>query len=266
MKKCAYILILIAAIAFASCNGGATSAAGNSNNDNFVTKKIHTVCLLDSSDEKSPKYETNISVELLEPDNKERENKINSTIANAVFGYDDLSFDAAADSFIANAHAEYADLLPEYLNEKQINENPSWFNFSHIIKTHIEHGRKDVINYVIANEYYTGGAHPNSAYTIINFDAQTGDEIKLEDIFKDDYEESLCNRLTDALAEKIGARSRKEIQEKGYLTFNDIFPTENFIIKDDSILFCYNLYEIAPRAAGITTLGFTYEELSIILK
>ena len=266
MKKCAYILILIVAIAFASCNGNLTSAGVDSSNDNFVAKKMHTVCLLDSSDEKSPKYETDICIELLECDDKERENKINSTIIDAVFGYEGLSCDAAMDSFIANAHAEYADLLPEYLNEKQINENPAWFNFSHIINTHIEHGRKDVINYVIHSEYYNGGAHPNSALVIINFDAATGEEIRLDDIFKENYEEYLCNRLTDALAEKIGARSRKEIQEKGYLTFNDIFPTENFIIKDDSILFCYNLYEIAPRAAGTTTLGFTYEELSIILK
>ena len=267
MKKCVYFLILIIALASASCNGVSTTSAGSSGNaDNFITKKWLNVSLLDSTDDNSPKYETKFSIELFESDNKEREGKINSSILYAIFGYDNLSAEAAMDSFLTNAYAEYADLRPEYLNEKQINENPAWFNFSHIVNTRVEYGYRDIINYIIHNEYYNGGAHPNSAYTIINFDPNTGNEIKLNDVFKDNYEEFLNNRLIDALAEKIGANSRKEIQEKGYLTFNDIFPTENFIMKEDSILFYYNMYERAPRAAGTTILGFTYEDLSIILK
>ena len=93
-----------------------------------------------------------------------------------------------------------------------------------------------------------------------------GNEIYLADIFKEGYEEYLCNRLTDALADKIGATSRKDIKEKGYLTFNDIYPTENFMMKKDSILFFYNAYDIAPYCMGTTTLGFTYDELSEIMK
>lgn len=266
MKKCACFLILIVAMIFVSCNGVVTSADNNGNEDKFVVKKLQTVCLLDSTDNNSPKCETDISIELLESDDKERETKMNNSILNAIFGYENLAPEVAIDSFIAHVNEEYADLRPEYLNEKQINKNAAWFNFSYIINTHVEYGCKDVINYIIHSEYYTGGANSNSAYTIINFDAVSGNEIKLNDIFKEDYEEYLNNRLTDALAEKIGANSRKEIKEKGYLTFNDIYPTENFIMKKDSILFYYNLYEIAPRSAGTTILGFTYDELSIIMK
>ena len=38
------------------------------------------------------------------------------------------------------------------------------------------------------------------------------------------------------------------------------------MLKKDSIHFFYNRYDIAPYAAGTTTLGFPYEELSEIMK
>ncbi|MBE6302970.1 MAG: DUF3298 and DUF4163 domain-containing protein [Bacteroidales bacterium] len=265
MKKCAYFLILIIAMVLSSCNGTVVTSA-NKNKDEFVTKKLQTVWLLDSTEKNSPKCEIDVSIDFVQSDDKERETKINNSILNAIFGYENVSVETAIDSFVANVHEEYVAMRPEYFNEKQINENAAWLNFSYIINTTIEYGRKDVINYIINNECYTGGANPNSACIIINFDAETGDEIKLNDIFKENYEEYLSGRLTDALAAKIGAGSRKEIKEKGYLTFNDIYPTENFIMKKDSILFYYNLYEIAPRSAGTTILGFTYDELSTIMK
>ena len=265
MKKCAYFLILIIAFALFSCNGAVVTSA-DKNKDEFVTKKSQTVCLLDSTEENSPKCQTDISIDYVVSADKERETKINNSILYAIFGYENISAEAAIDSFVAHVHEEYACLRPEYINEKQINANAAWLNHSYIIDTKVEYGRKGVINYIIHSESYTGGANPNSAYTIINFDSETGCEIKLDDIFKENYEEYLCSRLTDALAKKIGAGSREEIKEKGYLTFNDIYPTENFIMKKDSILFYYNLYEIAPRAAGTTILGFKYDELSTIMK
>ncbi len=264
MKKCAYFIILIVATALISCNG--TNVTSTDSKYKFTAKKLQTVCLLDSTDDNSPKYETNVSIDMVESEDKESETRINNSILYAIFGCENMTFEAAMDSFITHVHEEYSDLRPEYLNEKQINRNPAWFNFSYIINTKVEYGRNNIINYIIHNEYFTGGANPNSAYTIINFDPENGNEIKLCDIFKENYEEYLNNRLTDALAEKIGANSRKEMKEKGYLTFNDIFPTENFIMKKDSILFYYNLYEIAPRSAGTTILGFTYDDLSAIMK
>ena len=97
-------------------------------------------------------------------------------------------------------------------------------------------------------------------------DPETGDEITLNDVFREGYEDFLVNRLTDALADKLGANSRREIMEKGFLTFNDIYPSENFMLKKDSIHFFYNRYDIAPYAAGTTTLSFAYDDLSGIMK
>jgi hypothetical protein len=45
----------------------------------------------------------------------------------------------------------------------------------------------------------------------------------------------------------------------------DIFPSENFILNDETITFVYNPYEIAPYAVGSIELIITYSEVSKIL-
>lgn len=263
MKKCALYIILIAGI-ITACN--TTPGDGRRNNDKFIEHNSSCTLLLDTASNNSPKYECNISIKTIESDNKERMDKINNSIIATIFGSENGDLTATVDTFMANIRSDYYDLLPEYLNEKHINENAPWFNFSYDLKTNVEYGRGGTIIYEIYNYTYNGGAHPHTIYTYINFNPESGNEIYLADIFKEGYEEYLCNRLTDALADKIGATSRKDIKEKGYLTFNDIYPTENFIMKKDSILFFYNTYDIAPYSMGTTTLGFTYDELSEIMK
>ena len=267
MKKCVTFLSIIVAMLLTAC-GGSTgkSKEDKSNSIKFETISRKDTCYLDNTFSESPKYVSNISVKVAECENKEVEARINSSILYTIFEYENMRMDAAIDTFVSNTFTEYYDLRPEYFNEKQMNRNPVWFNFEYDLKTDIEYGRNNTVIYEIENYFFTGGAHPNTVVTYINFNPETGDEIRLDDIFKENYEEMLNNRLTDALANKIGAKSRKEIMEKGYLTFNDIYPTENFMLKEDSILFFYNRYDIAPYATGTTTLGFSYEELSDIMK
>ena len=267
MKKCVTFMTIVVATLLTACNGSTHSAKEQEKDcTKFTTISRKDTCYLEDGDKESPKYLSCVSVNVAESDNKELETKINNTILYTIFEYENLEMDAAIDSFISGTFNEYYDLRPEYFNVKQMNRNPVWFNFEYDLKTDVEYGRDNTIIYKIENFYFSGGAHPNTVVTYINFNPETGDEIKLDDIFKENYEEMLNNRLIDALANKIGAKSRKEIMEKGYLTFNDIYPTENFMLKQDSILFFYNRYDIAPYATGTTTLGFSYEELSDIMK
>ncbi|MBR5275671.1 MAG: DUF3298 domain-containing protein [Bacteroidaceae bacterium] len=265
MKKCATYLFFSLMFLLASC-GGSNSASTEKNSDTFVLETIKNVCLLDSSSSNSPKYECNIAIHVMKSDDKARQDKVNSSILYTIFGFEGSNIQVAIDSFIDIMHSEYRDIRPEYLNEKHINENPPYFNFNYDIETSVSYGRGGAINYGVYCKSSNGTSTVNTIYTHINYNPATGDEIKLCDVFKDNIEEYLCSRLTDALADKIGAGSRKEIKEKGYLLFNDIYPTENFILKEDSIVFVFNNYDISSYTQGCTSLGFSYEELSDILK
>ncbi len=263
MKKCVLYIILIVGI-LTACNNGQGNTTPKTD-DTFAEKSRKSTFVLDTTSTKSPRYDCALSIQTIVSDNKKREEKINRAIQYTIFGSEGNNIDAAIDTLLAAIRSDYNDMRPEYINEKHINESAEWFNFTYNLKTKVDYGYDGTIIYEIRCYSRNGGSKPSEICTYLNFDPLSGDEIHLTDIFKEGYEEYLCNRLTDALADIIGANSRQEIKAKGYLNFNDIYPTENFQLGRDSIHFFYNPYDIAPPEQGTTIIGFAYEELSDIL-
>jgi hypothetical protein len=72
--------------------------------------------------------------------------------------------------------------------------------------------------------------------------------------------------LLKALKEKTGSDDLAALKEKGYLNAMDMFPTENFILGEETITFIYNPYEIAPYNMGSTELIIPYNDVDKILK
>ena len=114
-------------------------------------------------------------------------------------------------------------------------------------------------------DYYEGGAHGINQLITFNFDIATGKLITLADVFAPGYESQLKTSLMKALKSKTGLNSINELKDAGYLYSMDMFPSENFILNDETITFVYNPYEIAPYAVGSIELVITYNEVSQIL-
>ncbi len=260
-----------------ACKDNTRKSGGNENSGTDLFANGETVVFeefadsasikLDSLNDESPKFTSKVHLKTAKSKNKEVEDKINSAITYRAFGHNDsLGVKEAYDAFIKEMKDEYMLLRPEYLNEKDIDGNAPWFNYNFDVTGYNEIGHNNIINYKITTIYYTGGAHGNEVYTFINFDPETGEEITLQQLFKENYEEVLTDRLTNKLAKHIGASSVEDIQEKGYLVFNDMYATDNFALEKDSIIFFYNNYDIAPYSQGKTRLAFSYEELKDIMK
>ena len=62
------------------------------------------------------------------------------------------------------------------------------------------------------------------------------------------------------------ATSMEALQEKGYLLWSGMYPSKNFLLKDDGMEFLYNTYEIAPYVVGVTVLKIPYGDLTDLLK
>ena len=124
-----------------------------------------------------------------------------------------------------------------------------------------EYGLNGVINYTLHEDYYGGGAHPTQLITIKRFRTTTGDPIDLWDIFADSCSNSIKNLLTEKLIVQVGVRNLEELKELGYLDMVDMFIPNNFWMYQDSLVFFFNQYDIAPYALGQMSLPFSYEEL-----
>lgn len=117
------------------------------------------------------------------------------------------------------------------------------------IKTEL---RAALDNYITALSYIAinNGNGELTKYTIVrNFDPKSGKLITFQELFGKDYKE----KLTKEIIERIADRENLEkddiagLQAKGYFIGIDPYPTDNFILTDDSIVFIYTPGEISQK-------------------
>ncbi len=112
---------------------------------------------------------------------------------------------------------------------------------------------------------FTGGAHGNSNITYLNFNAQTGDLLKLTDMVSD-------TTALKKIAELKFEKTQKEFAKDNDFEFNKgdyfwgypFFLPANIAITKNGLLFMYNPYEAAAYAYGPISFELTWQELSAI--
>lgn len=164
----------------------------------------------------------------------------------------EMSVDEAIEQYIAEKKKEFHDdeLAPTLYDH---------------LKGRAEYGKDDVINYRVIEDFYEGGAHPTQQVTIYRFDASTGEFLSLESFFPDSSRNALKQKLTERLMQYCNVKTLEELQSIGYLEMMDMFISPNFAMREDSIEFYYNQYDIAPYAAGPSIICLGYDEVKELM-
>ena len=270
MKKCAEIIFYSFVIALFSCCGNEKKKSQETSDVREMTIipfEYHETYKLSEQASDSPTLKFDFMLSLVDAGDSTVTSNINQAIAYTLFESTGNSIEDACEKFIAQHKTEYKELLPDYINSKENDMPEVWFYNYYLANCEAETGYKGCINYTILWEEFTGGAHPNSFYTVLNFNPETGEEIVLSDILKDNYEDALTDILIKNLAKQLQVENIEGIKDKGYLyQDNDMFISNNFILDSAKIVFIYNKYEIAPYAFGDIMITVTYDELKDILK
>lgn len=267
MKKYAAFIYSLVLISFFACNGGEKNRTANEeciieNGIEITPLELHETFKLDDNGADSPTLTIDISLSVIKTKEKEATDNINQAIAYTLFESDSSDLKVACNNFITNCKEEYMEMKSDYINSRS---DAPWFNNYYNMSSEVEDGYKGVLNYVIFHEIYTGGAHPNSYYTALNFDPSTGREVMLQEIFKENYETRLTQELVVELANHFKVEPVTEVVVRGYL-INDFYISNNFILGKEKITFIYNRYDIAPYAAGEIMLDINYNRLKDVLK
>ena len=144
---------------------------------------------------------------------------------------------------------------------------PHGLDYEYIINTEVHYGNnKDIIGNFINMYQYSGGAHGGTFITCRNYRLKDGSVVTLDNYFKPDYEKVLIPILERKLLEYAGCNSRDELDEYGYFSNDPMFVSDNFEIRQDTIDFIYNQYDIAPYSTGITTLSVPLNEIENLIK
>ena len=144
---------------------------------------------------------------------------------------------------------------------------PRNIDYEYVINTEVHYGNnRDIIGHFINMYQYTGGAHGGTFITCRNYRLEDGSVVTLDNYFKPGYEKVLIPILEKKLLEYAECSSREELDEHGYFSNEPMFVSDNFEIRQDTIDFIYNQYDIAPYSTGITTLSVPEDEIRSILR
>ena len=220
-----------------------------------------------SNEERSPLCSVSLKIAAATKESGKVGEKINASVAYRLFNQESVGLKGCIEQFAENYVKTYkSNMLPLYNEDRADTTKRQWYEFHYIINSTTEQTSRRTLAYLATVDYSEG--HTNSIHQTIplNFYSDTGDEITRKDIFVDGYETQLTPILLKALMERVEVESIEGLKEKGYLQTVDIYPSENFIVGDNTITFIYNPSEIASLELGTIQLVLTYAQMEKFIK
>ena len=163
---------------------------------------------------------------------------------------DKLTPQIAIPTFVSQYIKEYMEIA-QLVRQKE--KDKSQLIGELTIKTEL---RAALDNYITALSHIAinNGNGELTKYTIVrNFDPKNGKLITLQEQFGKDYKEKLTKEIIKRIAdrENLEKDDIAGLQAKGYFIGIDPYPTDNFILTDDSIMFIYTPGEISQKEVRV---------------
>lgn len=158
------------------------------------------------------------------------------------------------------------DLVDQFLlnYERTANDFPDYeLPWEATILGKVNQQNEKLISMEFTIDMFTGGAHGYNSINYLNFDAETGKLLVVEDLFTSEFTEKAAQdfRVKQNIPE--GA----SINDTGFLFENEKFHLPaNIGIYPGKIVLHYNAYEIAPYSAGSFRMTYSRAEISEYLK
>ncbi|WP_455638400.1 DUF3298 domain-containing protein [Parabacteroides sp.] len=204
-------------------------------------------------------------------DNQEMLKKLQKQFVLSFFGdnYVTLSPEEAVAKYTEDYLNSYKELEEDFKADLAKDDDTpvgAWYSYYEMSSNDIAYNKNDILSYTVNFENYTGGAHGAHAYNNHVINLKTGDIIKEEDIFIENYEDDLAQILIDRIAKQNNVDNPKELENVGFFSVDEIFPNGNFLVDDYGITYTFNEYEIAAYVVGATNVHLPYEEIQYLLK
>jgi len=162
-----------------------------------------------AGDESSaPKCSVHLEVAMAKGDSASSAKTINDALAHELFYIDGLTLEQAADSFARKYTDDYRkNIVPLYREDRDDELKRAWYEYYYNISSEATGGRDGVTVYKAVVDYYEGGAHGINQELYFNFDAATGRQLMLSDLFVPGFEQPLSQLLLKSLMDQTGTES-----------------------------------------------------------
>lgn len=255
-------LILLAIIGLAACENNSNEASFDSGSfefEEFSKTWYAPFCAEDSTS--CAKIEAVFPFIANEPSGSGK--IINDSIFNFIktmIGGFEMDQEAIASKPLPN-------LVVRFFNEyKSFTEEFADFSLPWVIEIRgkLLYNSSNIVSIELADYSFTGGAHPNYAVQLINFDVKTGKILTIEDFISDFDALKLLAEEQFRLARKM--KKAERLEDAGFM-FGDSFTLPaNFALSKDGLYFFYNPYEAGAYVLGTTDFTIPFEDLEGIIK
>lgn len=166
------------------------------------------------------------------------------------------------DNYVSNYIKEYKEFEKDFDPNSEMNYTYNWEQSSNM---GILFNDDNILTIYTGFYQYSGGAHGIFGTDFYSINLQTGAKIELNDVFVPDFRRIVTPLIIDALKNYHQVETDKELNEILF-DLNDIEVSENFYICKGGIGFYYNVYEIAPYAAGTSEAFIPFEKIKGVLR
>ena len=260
------ISLFVAGCLLLSC--GEQSARQLQFGETAISKKEHLF-----ADESKPACNLSVNLEYVSnASTPGAKDSLNTYLLSAALGnkYSHTAPQEAIEGFAKEYIKDYRNDLEPMIKkdiESQIDNDQltAWYSYELKIEGSVETYVGELLTYRTYKEEYSGGPHGMYTTEFINIDLTDLHQLQLDELFLEDYQETLTELLWYQLALDNGVENRDELEEMGYATTGELAPIENFFLSTQGITFYYNVYEIAPYSMGPTQITLPFGQLEYIL-
>ncbi|MEG1312436.1 MAG: DUF3298 and DUF4163 domain-containing protein [Romboutsia sp.] len=185
-----------------------------------------------------------INIPIIMTSNKDIDYSINEKIRNDIM------------KFYDNAEKEAKNYFKDILDFKN--------KFVANVDFEVKKNSDDMLSIKTRYYSYSGGAHGYYEDVTYNIEIKNGEILELSDLFKEksDYKKVINNEIRN----KIENLGKQDSESKGIYQFEGIKDNQKYYIQDDNLVIYFDLYEIAPYAAGIPEYPINIDVINHILK
>lgn len=158
---------------------------------------------------------------------------------------------------------ELAEEAAESIGE--VETDPDSYYYDSRREIEVTRADESVLSLTILSYSYVGGVHGDSGYTSVNFSAESGEILTLNDILED--ADGFQETAQAYIVEKLGGEYGDELFEGYEETVASMWETEPVWYLDaEGITFIFNPYELGPYSMGTACVTCPYDEVGGYMK
>lgn len=169
---------------------------------------------------------------------------------------------AEKDEYIDQINADFKQSAYDYIESKkeewkeyaEFPTDSATLPWESTISYQVNTDRNDILSISVMDYWYFGGAHPSTTLVAHNYDLKNKKSLVLSDVLKGDLKKVTTDSFEDYVKtydSEYAEELRKEIANAA--------ENVKFYICDDSVVLYFDVYEVAPYAAGYPAVEIFYD-------